>query len=56
MRLAGLILWDTWAAALAHTPQAAAGRFETAVGLKREGASFLPDAMLPRLLAPCNPC
>lgn len=51
-RLAGLILCDTRAAA--DTPQAAAGRFETAARLEREGASFLPDAMLPRLLAPAT--
>lgn len=51
-RLAGLIFCDTRAAA--DTPQAAAGRFETAARLEREGTSFLPDAMLPRLLAPAT--
>ena len=51
-RLAGLILCDTRAAA--DTPQAAAGRFETAARLEREGTGFLPDAMLPRLLAPAT--
>ena len=49
-RLAGLILCDTKAAA--DTPQAAAGRLETAQRLEREGVQFLADMMLPRLLAP----
>ena len=49
-RLAGLILCDTKAAA--DTPQAAAGRLETAQRLEREGSQFLADAMLPRLMAP----
>ncbi len=48
-RLAGLVLCDTKAAA--DTPQAAAGRLETALRLEREGCQFLADAMLPRLLA-----
>jgi pimeloyl-ACP methyl ester carboxylesterase len=48
-RLAGLILCDTKAAA--DTPQAAAGRLETAQRLEREGGRFLADAMPPRLLA-----
>ena len=51
-RLAGLILCDTKAAA--DTPQAAAGRLETAQRLEREGAQFLADTMLPRLLAPAT--
>jgi pimeloyl-ACP methyl ester carboxylesterase len=51
-RLAGLILCDTKAAA--DTPQAAAGRLETAQRVQREGARFLADAMLPRLLAPAT--
>jgi 3-oxoadipate enol-lactonase len=51
-RLAGLILCDTRAAA--DTPQAAAGRLETAARLECEGTGFLPDAMLPRLLAPAT--
>ena len=51
-RLAGLILCDTKAAA--DTPQAAAGREETAQRLEREGAQFLADTMLPRLLAPAT--
>ena len=49
-RLAGLILCDT--KAVADTPQAAAGRLETAQRLEREGGQFLADTMLPRLLAP----
>jgi len=48
-RLAGLILCDTRAAA--DAPQAAAGRLEMAARLEREGTSFLPETMLPRLLA-----
>ena len=48
-RLAGLMLCDTRAAA--DAPQAAAGRLETAARLEKEGTAFLPDAMLPRLLA-----
>jgi pimeloyl-ACP methyl ester carboxylesterase len=51
-RLAGLILCDTRAAA--DTPQAATGRLETAARLEREGTGFLPDTMLPRLLAPAT--
>jgi 3-oxoadipate enol-lactonase len=51
-RLAGLILCDT--KAVADTPQAAAGRRETAERLEREGTSFLADTMLPRLLAPAT--
>jgi pimeloyl-ACP methyl ester carboxylesterase len=51
-RLAGLILCDTRAAT--DTPQAATGRFETAARLEREGTGFLPEAMLPRLLAPAT--
>lgn len=51
-RLAGLILCDT--KATADTPQAAAGRLETAQRLEREGTRFLADAMLPRLLAPAT--
>jgi pimeloyl-ACP methyl ester carboxylesterase len=49
-RLAGLMLCDTKAAA--DTPQAAAGRLETARRLEREGGQFLADTMPPRLLAP----
>jgi 3-oxoadipate enol-lactonase len=49
-RLAGLILCDT--KAVADTPQAAAGRLETAQRLEREGSAFLAEAMLPRLLSP----
>jgi pimeloyl-ACP methyl ester carboxylesterase len=49
-RLAGLILCDTRAAA--DTPQAATGRLETAGRLERDGTWFLPETMLPRLLAP----
>ncbi len=51
-RLAALILCDTKAAA--DTPQAAAGRLETAQRVEREGSRFLADAMLPRLLAPAT--
>jgi len=51
-RLAGLILCDTKAAA--DTPQAAAGRLETAARLEREGGQFLADTMPPRLLAPAT--
>jgi 3-oxoadipate enol-lactonase len=51
-RLAGLILCDT--KAVADTPQAAAGRLETAQRLEREGGQFLADTMLPRLLAPAT--
>jgi 3-oxoadipate enol-lactonase len=51
-RLAGLILCDTRAAA--DTPQAAVGRAEMAARLLREGTGFLPDTMLPRLLAPAT--
>jgi 3-oxoadipate enol-lactonase len=51
-RLAGLILCDTRAAA--DPPQAVTGRLETAARLEREGTWFLPDAMLPRLLAPAT--
>jgi pimeloyl-ACP methyl ester carboxylesterase len=51
-RLAGLILCDTKAAA--DTPQAAAGRLETAQRVEREGCRFLADSMLPRLLAPAT--
>ena len=46
------MLCDTKAAA--DTPQAAAGRLETALRLEREGCQFLADAMLPRLLAPAT--
>jgi 3-oxoadipate enol-lactonase len=49
-RLAGLILCDT--KAVADTPQAAAGRLETAVHVEREGSQFLADTMPPRLLSP----
>ncbi len=51
-RLAGLILCDTRAAA--DTQQAAAGRLETAARLERDGTWFLPESMLPRLLAPAT--
>jgi len=51
-RLAGLILCDT--KAMADTPQAAAGRLETARRMEREGGQFLADTMLPRLLAPAT--
>jgi len=51
-RLAGLILCDTKAAA--DTPQAAAGRLETARRVECEGCQFLSDTMLPRLLAPAT--
>jgi 3-oxoadipate enol-lactonase len=51
-RLAGLIFCDTRAAA--DAPQAAAGRLETAARLEREGTWFLPESMLPRLLAPAT--
>jgi len=51
-RLAGLILCDTKAAA--DSPQAAAGRLETAQRTEREGAQFLAETMLPRLLAPAT--
>ena len=51
-RLAGLILCDTRAAA--DTPQVAAGRLETAARLERDGTWFLPESMLPRLLAPAT--
>ncbi len=51
-RLAGLILCDTKAAA--DTPQAAAGRLETAQRIERDGCHFLADMMLPRLLAPAT--
>ena len=51
-RLAGLVLCDTKAAA--DTPQAAAGRLETAARLEREGPQFLAETMLPRLLAPAT--
>ena len=49
-RLRGLILCDTRAAP--DTPEAAAGRRETAARVLREGTAPLADAMLPRLLAP----
>jgi pimeloyl-ACP methyl ester carboxylesterase len=51
-RLAGLILCDT--KAVADTPQAAAGRLETARRLELEGCLFLAETMLPRLLAPAT--
>jgi len=51
-RLAGLILCDTRAAA--DTPQAAAGRLDTAQRLERESGQFLADTMPPRLLAPAT--
>ncbi len=51
-RLAGLILCDTKAAA--DTPQAAAGRLESAQRIEGEGTQFLADTMLPRLLAPAT--
>ena len=51
-RLAGLILCDTKAAA--DSPQAAAGRLETAQRTEREGTQFLAETMLPRLLAPAT--
>jgi len=51
-RLAGLILCDT--KAVADTPQAAAGRLETAQRVEREGVEFLADTMLPRLLSPAT--
>ncbi len=51
-RLAALVLCDTKAAA--DTPQAAAGRLETAQRTLREGCQFLADTMLPRLLAPAT--
>jgi pimeloyl-ACP methyl ester carboxylesterase len=47
-----LILCDTKAAA--DTPQAAAGRLETAARVEREGPGLLADTMLPRLLAPAT--
>jgi len=48
-RLAALVLCDTKAAA--DSPQAAAGRLETAQRTRRDGSQFLVDTMLPRLLA-----
>ncbi len=51
-RLAGLILCDTRAAA--DAPQVATGRYETAARLERDGTWFLPETMLPRLLAPAT--
>ncbi|MGO9115650.1 MAG: alpha/beta fold hydrolase [Thermoguttaceae bacterium] len=48
-RLAALVLCDTKAAG--DSPQAAAGRLETAQRTEREGSQFLADTMLPRLLA-----
>lgn len=51
-RLRGLVLCDTRAAA--DTPEAAAGRLETAERVLREGAEPLADAMLPRLFAPAT--
>jgi pimeloyl-ACP methyl ester carboxylesterase len=49
-RIRGLILCDTKAAP--DTPEAAAGRLQTADRLLREGAQPLAEQMLPRLLAP----
>jgi 3-oxoadipate enol-lactonase len=49
-RVAALILCDTRAAA--DTPEAAAGRLQTADCVLREGPRLLADAMLPKLLAP----
>ena len=51
-RLRGLILCDT--RATADTPEAAAGRRETAQRVLREGPAPLADAMLPKLLAPAT--
>jgi pimeloyl-ACP methyl ester carboxylesterase len=51
-RLRGLVLCDTRAAA--DTPQAAAGRLETAQRVLGEGTQSLADAMLPRLFAPAT--
>jgi 3-oxoadipate enol-lactonase len=51
-RLRGLILCDTRAAA--DTPEAAAGRRETAEWVLREGLAPLADTMLPKLLAPAT--
>jgi pimeloyl-ACP methyl ester carboxylesterase len=48
--LKGLILCDTRAAA--DSPQAAAGRVETADRALREGTAPLAEAMLPKLFAP----
>ncbi len=49
-RLRGLVLCDTRAAA--DSPEAAAGRRETAERVLREGPAVLADSLLPRLLAP----
>jgi len=46
----GLVLCDTRAAA--DSPEAAAGRRETARRVLAEGPAFLVDAMVPKLLAP----
>jgi 3-oxoadipate enol-lactonase len=51
-RLAGLVLCDT--KAVGDTPQAAAGRLETAQRVEREGSGMLAETMLPRLLAPAT--
>jgi len=48
-RLKGLILCDT--RATADTPEAAAGRRETARRVLEEGPGFLAETMLPKLLA-----
>ena len=52
VRVRGLILCDTKAAA--DTPEAAAGRLQTADRLLREGGPFLAEQMLPKLLAPAT--
>ncbi|MEX0977658.1 MAG: alpha/beta fold hydrolase [Pirellulales bacterium] len=49
-RLRGLVLCDTRAAA--DTPEAAAGRLDTAKNVLRDGTAGLADAMLSKLLAP----
>jgi len=51
-RLRGLVLCDT--RATADTPEAAAGRWETAQRVLREGTAPLADTMLPKLLAPAT--
>ena len=51
-RLRGMILCDTRAAA--DTPQAAAGRLESAARVEREGPRVLAELMLPRMFAPAT--
>jgi len=51
-RVRALILCDTRAAA--DTPEAAAGRLETADRVLREGAGALVETMIPKLVAPAT--